>query len=319
MIGPMSHARAMKATFALAAFLAATACGDASDPVPGGRGPDQPAERVSGSATQSASSRASKDEVILPDPVELEDAVLPLSLNVYSKSGYWSSDRTLMIDVMEGDLVYATAMIADARGLPVRGVHPTVVPMRDSQFVPMADDAAGSRDLGNYRFGLRGGTMGEERVGIVLGDARVSLLLNVISERASGFGWLADLEGVLDWRLLREADVTWGDEQVSATFPEEIRARSGQTVKLVGFVMPLEATLEQTHFLLTSSPPGCFFHVPGGAAGAVEVFASKPLSLGFEPVVFEGRFEALETSDVGVIYRLHDARALDPPRRSREP
>jgi len=31
-----------------------------------------------------------------------------------------------------------------------------------------------------------------------------------------------------------------------------------------------------------------------------------------------GRFEAVEVSDDGVIYRLHDARVLDPPRRSPE-
>ena len=34
--------------------------------------------------------------------------------------------------------------------------------------------------------------------------------------------------------------------------------------------------------------------------------------------VFEGRFEVREISEDGVIYRLHEARVLDPPRRSAE-
>jgi hypothetical protein len=300
---------------ALAWTLVLASCDDASPPAEPGPASSEPAATPEQPA---ASARSAERRSTLPDPVDAEDAASPLRLNVYSKAGYWSADGTLMIDVLEGELVYATVMITDAEDRPVRGIRPSITPERESRFIPTSGASAVSADLGNYQFGMLGGTMGEERVEITVDDAAVSLILNVISERASGYAWLADIEGVLDWRTLLEAEVSWTERELVAVLPDEVRAKNGQTVRLVGFVMPIEATLEQKHFLLTSSPPGCFFHVPGGAAGAVEVFASKSLDLGFDPVVFEGRFEALEASETGVIYRLHDARVLDPPRRSPE-
>ena len=312
----MPHDRIVRAMLALTLLLVVTACGDASDETPNAPATPEADGRDPASANAAEPAQSSTDETSLPPAVDAEDAVLPLSVNVYSRSGYWAADGTLIVDVLEGDLVHATAMIIDAEVRPVRGLKPRVTPLRDSRYIPASDPAAVSGELGNYRFGLLGGTMGEERVLVAIDDFTGGLLLNVISTRASGYDWLADIEGVLDWRLLQEAKVTWLGQQASATFPDEIKAKSGETVRMVGFVMPLEASLEQKHFLLTSSPPGCFFHVPGGPAGAVEVFATKPLSLGFDPVVFEGRFEALDTSDAGVVYRLHEARILDVPQQS---
>ena len=102
---------------------------------------------------------------------------------------------------------------------------------------------------------------------------------------------------------------------LSATFPDEILENNGKTVKLVGFMLPLETKPKQQHFVLTSHPPDCFYHVPGGPAGSVEVFANKPLEASFGPLALEGRLETLETSETDVLYRLHDARALEPPRK----
>ena len=55
---------------------------------------------------------------------------------------------------------------------------------------------------------------------------------------------------------------------------------------------------------------------PGGAAGTVEVFAKKPLEVSWEPILLEGRFEAREAVEDGVVYRLHDARMRPMPRGS---
>lgn len=72
--------------------------------------------------------------------------------------------------------------------------------------------------------------------------------------------------------------------------------------------MPLEPEQKQKHFLLTSSPPSCFFHLPGGPAGAVEVLAPKGIDATWDLLVLDGRLETIERSEMGVVYRLHDAK-----------
>ena len=89
----------------------------------------------------------------------------------------------------------------------------------------------------------------------------------------------------------------------------KIRKQSDRTVKLAGFMMPLETGVKQRWFLLTSHPPSCYFHVPGGPAGAIEVFAEEGIEVSWDPIVLEGRFEALEKSD-SAVYRLSDARIV---------
>ena len=249
--------------------------------------------------------------------IDVDDATPPLRLEVRAGSGYWNADGDLILDLMEDNRVYLTLWIEDAEGRPVQGLQPTITPNRDSHVLRVDSDAAGTDEHGNYTFGLMGGSMGEERVEIAAGKAAASVILNVISREASGYEWLKELDGVLHWDLLLQAEIVWSGLQGSATFPESVRSKSGQTVKLVGFMTPLETASKQRHFVLVSHPPSCFFHVPGGPAGSVEVFAKKPLDMTWAPVVLEGRFEALETVDIGVVYRLHEARSVRLARSSR--
>jgi hypothetical protein len=116
-------------------------------------------------------------------------------------------------------------------------------------------------------------------------------------------------EGYLPWDDLLQAQVSFDDMTLYAEFPEAVSERSGETVKLSGFMMPLETGVTQRWFLLTSHPPSCYFHVPGGPAGAVEVFAEEGIEVSWDPIVLEGRFEALEKSD-SAVYRLSDARIV---------
>ena len=109
-----------------------------------------------------------------------------------------------------------------------------------------------------------------------------------------------------------QAKVTYGDEWLTTAFPDSVLAKAGQTVKVAGFMTPLEADMKQRRFVLTSNPPSCFYHVPGGPAGAVEVFAPEGVEVSWDPVVLEGRFEAHEKSENGVIYQLHDAQLVTP-------
>jgi hypothetical protein len=151
--------------------------------------------------------------------------------------------------------------------------------------------------------------MGLDRISIEYGEASTEILVNVISLRATLYSLPDGGEGYLPWDDLLQAQVSYDDMMLNAKFPEAVTERSGETVKLSGFMMPLETGVKQHWFLLTSHPPSCYFHVPGGPAGAVEVFAEEGIEVSWDPIVLEGRFEALEKSD-SAVYRLSDARIV---------
>ncbi len=312
----MLERQPIRTMLALALSSAVMSCGDGSAPMPSGTNAAEDIERVSGRVEPTSAPPRDEAAKVFRESVDVDDAARPLRIEVVSGDGYTNADGKVILDVLEGESVYPTLSIQDAEGRPVRGVRPAIRPERDSRFVPLGGEAAASNELGIYPFGLTAGTMGEDRVEIVAGEATQALILNVISQRATGYAWIAEIEGVLDWQLLFRAEVQWGEQHLSATFPDEVLARSGRTVKLAGFMMPLEPTRRQSHFVLTSNPSDCFFHVPGGPTGAVEVFAKKPLSVSWDPIVLEGRFEAIERSEIGVVYRLHEARAIDPEPRA---
>ena len=106
--------------------------------------------------------------------------------------------------------------------------------------------------------------------------------------------------------------MSYTDTSMVTDFPKEIEVHAGQKVKLSGFMMPLEPEYKQRRFLLTSNPPDCYFHIPGGPAGAIEVFATNGIEPAWGPIVLEGRFEPQHESDTGVVYQLYDAELISP-------
>lgn len=244
-------------------------------------------------------------------PVPLADAVRPLNIQLLAETGYRDADNLLVLDVMQQDSVYLMLLIEDAEGRTVEGAEPEIRVDGTSEVARLFGHGPATDASGGFRFGVVGGEMGEDEIIVTLGDISAQAILNVISLAATGYDNLADIEGVLPWSLLMQAQISWGEETMSAVFPPEVQTNDGQTVKLAGFMMPLEMTEEQSRFALTSNPRSCFFHIPGGPAGAVEVFAAKPVAVTWDPVVLEGRFEALDSSEMGVAYRLHEARLVE--------
>jgi hypothetical protein len=119
------------------------------------------------------------------------------------------------------------------------------------------------------------------------------------------------LAGGLTWSDLTQAKVRFIDEAVQVSFPDMIEQQAGETVNVSGFMMPLEAGLGQHHFLLTPSPSHCFFHIPGGPAGVIEIFSEQAIETSWDPIQLKGRLELLKNSDTGVIYRLQQAEVVD--------
>ena len=165
-------------------------------------------------------------------------------------------------------------------------------------------------EYGIVDFAVAGGDMGVDRVEVTYAGESTEILVNVISLEALSYATPLTGEGFLAWSDLMQAQVRYEDMTLFAEIPPAVSERSGDTVKLSGFMMPLEAGLKQEWFLLTTHPPGCFFHVPGGPSGAVEVFAAEGIEVSWNPIVLEGRFEALEESD-SAVYQLHDARLAE--------
>ena len=66
-------------------------------------------------------------------------------------------------------------------------------------------------------------------------------------------------------------------------FSSQVLALDKQAVRVNGFMMPLDMTDQQQHFLLSAVPASCPFCMPAGPEAIVEVVSKHPVKFGFEP------------------------------------
>ena len=118
---------------------------------------------------------------------------------------------------------------------------------------------------------------------------------------------LPEIKGVVSWKTLAEVTPVKQKDKFVPSFSRGITQLDKKEVKLQGFMMPLEMGERQKTFILTSTPPGCAFCMPGGPDAIVEVLAKTPIKYGFEPVVLSGKFSVLKDDPTGLYYRLTDA------------
>lgn len=123
----------------------------------------------------------------------------------------------------------------------------------------------------------------------------------------SAFKPLEEREGVLSWKLLGSVQTKTDNNRVVPTFPSSVQALDSKTVRVQGFMLPLEPGNKQKHFLLSSVPTSCGFCVPAGPEGLIEVRSKTPVAYTLEPVVVEGKFAALVKDPYGLFYRVTDA------------
>lgn len=218
-----------------------------------------------------------------------------------------------MIDLLEQDYAYLAVQLRDGEGRPIAGAKPELDIAGESKLVEMFALEAGraTGEYGVFEFAVMGGPMNLDRLTARVGDAKAELLINVISLEAAGFPSPATVEGALPWQTLAQANIGYHEDGwLRASFPESVAALDGTRVKLAGFMMPLQAEARQKHFLLTSAPPSCFFHIPGGPGGAVEVFSDAGVAASWELLVLAGRLKIRDKSDNGVIYQMRDVEVL---------
>lgn len=126
----------------------------------------------------------------------------------------------------------------------------------------------------------------------------------------SAFPPLVERADVVPWSVLTDVSVVFQKPRITTTFTDKVRQLHGTTVKVQGYMAPLEAGTTHRHFLLVSVPPTCPFCVPGGAESMVEVRTLKPLTYSQNALVVEGRFQLLKDDPQGLYYRMTAARQV---------
>jgi len=127
----------------------------------------------------------------------------------------------------------------------------------------------------------------------------------------SPFKPLQEREGIVSWQLLSSVTTKAEKNKLIPEFPKPLQALNNQTVRIQGFMLPLEPGDKQRHFLLSSVPTSCSFCVPAGPEGLVEVKTKNPVKYTLEPVVVEGRMAVLQADPYGMFYRVTDAQATE--------
>jgi hypothetical protein len=232
---------------------------------------------------------------------------------VFSASGYGDERGRQIVDVLEGYSVNFALMVDTQAGNPVIGLQPYFELEGTSSLQPL-DEAApfsSTDESGILEFSVKSGEKGLDRVTLSYGDNTATVFLNIISISVLNYASVPPLEGGLDWSDLTQAKVRFTDDAVQVSFPAMIEQQAGDMVKVSGFMMPLEAGLGQQHFLLTPSPAHCFFHIPGGPAGVIEIFSEQAIETSWDPIQLEGQLALLENSDSGLIYQLLQAEVVD--------
>ncbi len=123
----------------------------------------------------------------------------------------------------------------------------------------------------------------------------------------SPFAPLEERDGVLSWKLLASVQTRVEKNRSVPSYPAAVLALNERTVRVQGFMLPLEPGDKQRHFLISSVPTSCAFCVPAGPEGLIEVRSRTPVKYTLEPVLLEGKLAVLNNDPYGLFYRVVDA------------
>ena len=114
------------------------------------------------------------------------------------------------------------------------------------------------------------------------------------------------------WATLRQTKIGVNEARgmFTAAFPPPVKALNGQTVKLQGFMIPLDAAHTGTHFLLSKYTPVCDFCPPGEPNEVVEVHTARPIRFVPQLVTINGKFSLMNNGEKGLFFQLSSASVL---------
>ncbi|AEG93571.1 Hypothetical protein Rta_24730 [Ramlibacter tataouinensis TTB310] len=118
---------------------------------------------------------------------------------------------------------------------------------------------------------------------------------------------LPDARGAVPWSLLTRTSIQKVDGRLGPKFPDALRPLHGQTVKLQGYIIPLEPGLKHRRLLLSAWSPSCPFCLTAGPEAMVEVQMRRAVAHSLDAIVLQGRLQLLDNDPAGLFYRLVDA------------
>jgi hypothetical protein len=121
--------------------------------------------------------------------------------------------------------------------------------------------------------------------------------------------------GGVSWSLLESTkEITRKDAKgyivSKPDYPPGVLALNGKTIKVSGYLMPLQNGKLQTHFVLLAYPPDCPFHLNPGPAQFIEVKTAKGVAFDYSVKTIEGVLQLDSQSESGVFFKLQNGRAL---------
>ena len=125
--------------------------------------------------------------------------------------------------------------------------------------------------------------------------------------------------GVVSWDLLAKVDHLEdepGVPSLTPKFDQAILLLSEKAQTLEGFMLPLDQSEQQSHFILAAAPPSCPFCLPGGPTSLIEVEAKNPISYRDAALTLRGQFHVISKLDesaneMGFFYKITAAELVE--------
>ena len=119
--------------------------------------------------------------------------------------------------------------------------------------------------------------------------------------------------GGVAWSLLESAKEVMRTEAgiiySKPIFPAGVKALAGKRIIVAGYMMPLENSTKQKHFVLLAYPPGCPFHFHALPNQFIEVYADTAVPLKLDdPTSISGVLELTGHDESGIFFRFRNAR-----------
>jgi uncharacterized protein len=114
------------------------------------------------------------------------------------------------------------------------------------------------------------------------------------------------------WKTLSLAKVKFNEKTqlYSLTPTPEIRALVGKSIKVKGFIIPLDGLDMTKHFLIGINTPVCLFHPPGEPNEVIEVTSLKAVPWDDKPKTVEGVFNLMSNPEMGVFFAISKAKPV---------
>jgi uncharacterized protein len=95
------------------------------------------------------------------------------------------------------------------------------------------------------------------------------------------------------------------------SFDPEMIALNGKEVTVVGFMLPIEATMDQKKFMLSPLPVDCPYCMPAGPNLLIQVEMKNTIRYNYDLVQISGKLELQdESGDEGLFYKILGATEL---------